>query len=956
MIFSSASFLCFLAALLIIYPAARSKTQRATVLLVASILFYASWKPVYLILLGASLAVNYVIYNALLARRSRALLTLGITLNLLVLGVVKYLALFVESALWTLARLDLATTATPPAWLSWALPLGISFYTFHMLSALIDVYRGVWAKPVSFKAWCLYVTFFPHLIAGPILRPGQLIDQLGDLTPLNAKDLRLGGLIFAAGLAKKVLLADNLAPIADKLYAVPAQLDFATAWIGTLAFAFQIYFDFSGYSEMAIGLARMFGVTLPRNFLYPYISRNPTEFWRRWHITLSLWLRDYLYISLGGSRGSRWETYRNLMITMLLGGLWHGANWTFVFWGALHGLYLVGWRLLNQAFDRFGVGASSGMSRTLSALGLPFTFVLVCFTWVFFRAPTFDVAWTVSAKMLGSEPDARNVAPGPSLRTRRGLRVCGCCVCGTVDGEPVDCTRSRLVVAFSVRLPRRGLRDDCAGSDRVRWPDAEVHLFRFLNVLPSVSDQVAKRRSARTRRATHDGGSCMNSVLALVVAWFLLGSIAVLCGFRGLLIRLWREPVFRFPILIFESDDWSPGPETDAIALRQVADVLRVVSDRAGRHPVMTLGLVLAVPDCERIVRSDFQEYGIRLLSEPPYRPILDAIASGAVGGVFSRQLHGREHYWPPALISAARSDGNIRGLFRNEHSFRTEELPPSLQARWVDCSRLPSARLAVSEIESAVGEEVRAFSEMFGESPLVVVPPTFVWNDAVEAAWARSGISTVVTPGRRYEGRAEDGSLTGSSDRILNGDTGASGVTYLVRDQYFEPSYGHTAERAVDALRAKTACGRPTLLEIHRFNFIGSAELAKTAVRELAARARARARGIPEHPVRFEPGAWRCDPPGRPQLARDPLRGPPRMLDQPPPRGAAIAQARLGDRTDRAGIPGLHVWTIRAPGVDSIGHEDGSPEVLGGDCSVQRRLNDPPGDRVSVGTDISAD
>ena len=260
MIFSSASFLCFLAALLIIYPAARSKTQRATVLLVASILFYASWKPVYLILLGASLAVNYVIYNALLARRSRALLTLGITLNLLVLGVVKYLALFVESALWTLARLDLATTATPPAWLSWALPLGISFYTFHMLSALIDVYRGVWAKPVSFKAWCLYVTFFPHLIAGPILRPGQLIDQLGDLTPLNAKDLRLGGLIFAAGLAKKVLLADNLALIADKLYDVPAQLDFATAWIGTLAFAFQIYFDFSGYSEMAIGLARMFGV------------------------------------------------------------------------------------------------------------------------------------------------------------------------------------------------------------------------------------------------------------------------------------------------------------------------------------------------------------------------------------------------------------------------------------------------------------------------------------------------------------------------------------------------------------------------------------------------------------------------------------------------------------------------------------------------------------------------
>ncbi len=215
--------------------------------------------------------------------------------------------------------LNVSTEA--PSWMHWALPLGISFYTFHMLSAMFDVYRGVWAKHVTFARWCLYVTFFPHLIAGPILRPGQLIDQLGELAPLKAENFRVGGTIFVAGLIKKILFADNLAPIADAAFNNPTNLDFASAWIGTLAFAFQIYFDFSGYSEMAIGLALMFGVTLPRNFLYPYISRSPTEFWRRWHITLSLWLRDYLYIALGGNRKGSVRTYVNLTTTMVLGGL-----------------------------------------------------------------------------------------------------------------------------------------------------------------------------------------------------------------------------------------------------------------------------------------------------------------------------------------------------------------------------------------------------------------------------------------------------------------------------------------------------------------------------------------------------------------------------------------------------------------------------------------------------------
>ena len=401
MIFSSASFFVFFAAVLLLYAAAGTIAQRAALLLAASLIFYASWKPVYLLLLGASLSVNYLLYNLLLRKRSLPVLVAGIALNLAVLGTCKYLGFALESALWIGSRLGGAGDGAIPTWVNWALPLGISFYTFHMLSALIDLYRGVWVKPVTFTRWCLYVTFFPHLIAGPILRPGQLIDQLGELRPVTLAGLRLGGAIFLAGLLKKVLFADNLAAIVDKLYAHPASLDFGAAWTATLGFAFQIYFDFSGYSEMAIGLAAVFGVTLPRNFLYPYISRSPREFWRRWHITLSQWLRDYLYIPLGGSRGSEGRTQLNLLATMLLGGLWHGASWTFVAWGGLHGLLLVAQRFLEQVSARLGLSASLWLERAGALLAWPLTFVLICFTWVFFRAPGFEQAWRICTAMLG---------------------------------------------------------------------------------------------------------------------------------------------------------------------------------------------------------------------------------------------------------------------------------------------------------------------------------------------------------------------------------------------------------------------------------------------------------------------------------------------------------------------------------------------------------------------------
>ena len=412
MIFSSPVFFVFFAAVLMLYAATTTYRQRAALLLAASILFYASWKPAYLVLLAVSLGVNYWIYRRLHQTRSKAMLVLGLVLNLALLGTVKYLAMAIETMLALSHVLGLEAPPVSPKWMDWALPLGISFYTFHMLSVMIDVYRGEWQKPIRFRIWCLYVTFFPHMIAGPILRASQLVDQLEDLKPLQAEHVRIGVMIFLAGLIKKILFADNLSGLVDTLYAHPENLGFYTAWAATLAFALQIYFDFSGYSEMAIGLARVFGVSLPRNFEYPYISRNPQEFWRRWHITLSRWLRDYLYFSLGGSRGSTVATYRNLSLTMLLGGLWHGANWTFVFWGGLHGLYLIGHRLLAEFYARTGLDQGVA-ARALSWLGWPTTFVLICFTWVFFRAASFGDAWQISSAMLGmcqpvgNEPELR---------------------------------------------------------------------------------------------------------------------------------------------------------------------------------------------------------------------------------------------------------------------------------------------------------------------------------------------------------------------------------------------------------------------------------------------------------------------------------------------------------------------------------------------------------------------
>lgn len=410
MIFSSATFFVFFVSVVGIYLFARTAEQRAGVLLAASVLFYASWKPVYLILLGISVATNWVAYRQMLRYRSRALLVIAIVVNLTVLGCFKYLALIIESWLWLMREAGAAVVVARPIWIDWVLPLGISFYTFHMLSAMIDAYRGECTKKIRFRHWCLFVTFFPQLIAGPIVRVHELASQLESLGPVRWENVKLGAFIFAGGLIKKALFADNLAPFVDELYSQPDRLDFLRAWLATFAFGMEIYLDFSGYSEMALGLARMFGVELPLNFRFPYVSRSPTEFWHRWHMTLSRWLRDYLYISLGGNRFGLFNTYRNLFVTMILGGLWHGANWTFVFWGFLQGIYLIADRLLSKVALRLRLGDHGIWRRIAPPLGWVVTFCLIHISWVFFRAPDFSNAWQVCEALFGFAKSV-NVVP-----------------------------------------------------------------------------------------------------------------------------------------------------------------------------------------------------------------------------------------------------------------------------------------------------------------------------------------------------------------------------------------------------------------------------------------------------------------------------------------------------------------------------------------------------------------
>jgi hypothetical protein len=309
-------------------------------------------------------------------------------------------------------------------------------------------------------------------------------------------------------------------------------------------------------------------------------------------------------------------------------------------------------------------------------------------------------------------------------------------------------------------------------------------------------------------------------VTYVIVAWGVLVA-ALLLGYRRRLLGCWREPVLREPVLILESDDWGAGPTEQAGALRRLAELLGGVHDAAGRPAVMTLGVVLA--DIDRAVWRRNGTYAARTLAADERGAILQAMRDGIAAGVFAPQLHGMEHYWPAALLRRAAVDERVRAWLADEAA-TTEALPDELQSRWVDAATLPSTPLPAQRIRAAVAEEAGLFAGLFGASPSVAVPNTFVWNDDVERAWAECGVRHVITPGSRYEGRAADGTLVASRRAIANGDAGTDGLRYLVRDVYFEPARGHRAEAVVAEAARRFAFGRPALIETHRFNYLGNA------------------------------------------------------------------------------------------------------------------------------------
>jgi alginate O-acetyltransferase complex protein AlgI len=377
-------------------------------LTLCSFFFYGSWNPVYMGLMFASIVFNYGCGGALSrttdTQKKLAVLCFGITADLLLLFYFKYANFFISSLN--------AAAHTSFNLHNIILPLGISFFTFTQIAFLVDVYRGI-ATEQNFIRYCLFVSYFPHLIAGPVLHHKEMMPQFSQRSnfELDYRLLSVGVTIFVIGLFKKQVVADGIAVYAGPVFnaaATGTSLNFFEAWGGALSYTLQLYFDFSGYSDMAVGLSFMLGIRLPMNFFSPYKSRNIIEFWRRWHMTLSRFLRDYLYIPLGGNRDGEINRYRNLLTTMVLGGLWHGAAWTFVIWGAFHGILLAIchlWKSLVNDYKTY-----PRLKNIITPFAYTITFLMVVVGWVFFRADSFQSAMIVLKGMAGMsgfylEPD-----------------------------------------------------------------------------------------------------------------------------------------------------------------------------------------------------------------------------------------------------------------------------------------------------------------------------------------------------------------------------------------------------------------------------------------------------------------------------------------------------------------------------------------------------------------------
>jgi alginate O-acetyltransferase complex protein AlgI len=441
MVFNSLTFVVFFALVLALHAMPFGWTTRKINLLIASYLFYAAWNPPFVILLWISTVVDWYAAQGLVRSERpaprRAWMLLSVVVNLGMLGYFKYGSFLLDN--FRALMLAFGVDYQPPSF-SIVLPVGISFYTFATLSYTLDIYLRRAQPARNFLDYALFVTFFPHLVAGPIMRPTELVPQFAEPRRATGEQLRFGLALVTLGLFQKVVLADSfLSRPAEMVYdgaKAPGMLD---AWIGTLAFSGQIFCDFAGYSTTAIGVAMCLGFAMPDNFRFPYAAVGFSDFWRRWHITLSSWLRDYLYIPLGGNRHGEARTYLALMATMLLGGLWHGASWAFVVWGGLHGLYLSAERVLKKRFAGYRPGPLA-----LIALGL-LTYALINVTWVFFRAKTFGKAWTVLSGMFGFNGDA-----GPILPTVHLV-----CVCAIVGGIVLAhwLMRGRTLEAAVARAP-----------------------------------------------------------------------------------------------------------------------------------------------------------------------------------------------------------------------------------------------------------------------------------------------------------------------------------------------------------------------------------------------------------------------------------------------------------------------------------------------------------------------
>ncbi len=398
MVFSSFRFLAFLVAMLLLVSFPLSKRAKKAIVCAGSCLFYAAWDYRYLLLLLLISGIDYLcalwIHRSIGVRTRKLWLTLSIVTNLGILGYFKYANFFIGNV-----NNLLRFSGQELALLHIVLPAGISFYTFKSMSYTIDVYRNVIEPCHSLLDYTMFVTFFPDLIAGPIVRASVFLPQMDRDIGATLPRLREGLSLFLVGLGKKLLVADHMARIAEAIFSAPQTWSCISAWCGVIAYSIQIYCDFSGYSDMAIGTAKMFGYDLPENFRMPYLAASTAEFWRRWHMTLSAWLRDYLYIPLGGNRRGAARTYVNLMMTMFLGGLWHGASWNFALWGVLHGAGLAVHRFWRTRWPE---------RRVPYAIAWPLTLFFVTVAWVPFRAVTFSSTWAL-LRALSGFGEGRNV-------------------------------------------------------------------------------------------------------------------------------------------------------------------------------------------------------------------------------------------------------------------------------------------------------------------------------------------------------------------------------------------------------------------------------------------------------------------------------------------------------------------------------------------------------------------